>query len=237
MMERRVSPRFWNSVSVTLILAASSLALQIAVGLALALVVRQEFAFARLGRTLFIVPIVLPPTVVAIIWRMLFSSALPGLNYYLSLIGIEGPAWFDRAASARAAIIIAHAWYCIPFVMLMLLAGLEALPDEPVQAAYVDGANRWQLLVHITLPMLKAVLVFTTIYRAVQAVKIFGLVYVMTGGGPGVATEPMSYHIWRVGFANYKVGYASTIAVMMMLIIVLIVGVMGVYGRRTGAIR
>jgi len=79
--------------------------------------------------------------------------------------------------------------------------------------------------------------VFTTIYRAVQALKIFGLGYVRTGGGPGVATEPMSYHIWRVGFANYKVGYASTIAVMMMLIIVLIVGVMGVYGRRTGAIR
>lgn len=229
--------RFWSSVAVTLILAGSSLCLQMTLGLGLALVVRQQFAFSRLGRTLFIVPIVLPPTVVAIIWRMLFSSVLPGVNYYLGLIGIEGPVWFDHGASARAAIIIAHAWYCIPFVMLMLLAGLEALPEEPVSAAYVDGANGWQLLVFITLPMLKPVLIFTAIYRAVQALKIFGLVYVMTGGGPGVATEPMSYHIWRVGFANYKVGYASTIAVMMMLIIFIIVGAMGWYGRRAGAIR
>jgi multiple sugar transport system permease protein len=106
-----------------------------------------------------------------------------------------------------------------------------------VSAAYVDGANGWQIFLYITLPMLKPVLIFTTIYRAVQALKIFGLVYIMTGGGPGVATEPMSYHIWRIGFAAYKVGYASAIAVMMFLLILLIVLAMGWYGRRTEAIR
>jgi multiple sugar transport system permease protein len=229
--------RFWNSVSVTLLLASISLVLQIAVGMGLALVVQKQFALSRLGRSLFIVPIVLPPVVVAIVWRMLFSSVLPGINYFLSLVGIDGPAWFDRGWSARFAIIIAHAWYCVPYVMLMLLAGLESLPLEPVSAAYVDGANGWQIFVFITLPMLKPVLIFTTIYRAVQALKIFGLVYIMTGGGPGVSTEPMSFHIWRIGFASYKVGYASTIAVMMFFLILLIVLAMGWYGRRTGAIR
>jgi multiple sugar transport system permease protein len=229
--------RFWNSVNVTLLLAGISLVLQIGLGLGLAVLVQKDFALSRLGRSLFVVPIVLPPVVVAIVWRLLFSAVLPGINYYLSLVGIEGPAWFDHSWSARFAIIIAHAWYCVPYVMLMLLAGLESLPEEPVSAAYVDGANGWQIFLYITLPMLKPVLIFTTIYRAVQALKIFGLVYIMTGGGPGVATEPMSYHIWRIGFAAYKVGYASAIAVMMFLLILLIVLAMGWYGRRTEAIR
>jgi multiple sugar transport system permease protein len=229
--------RFWNSVGVTLLLAGGSLALQMTIGLALALLVQQRFGVARLGRTLFIVPIILPPVVVGIIWRMLFSSVLPGVNYFLSLIKIEGPVWFDHGGTARWAVIIAHAWYCIPYVMLMLLAGLESLPEEPVTAALVDGANRFQIFLYITLPMLKPVLIFVAIYRAVQALKIFGLIYIMTGGGPGVSTEPMNFHIWRVGFSSFKAGYASTISVMMMAIIFFIVSMMAWYGRRTGAIR
>ncbi len=229
--------RFWNSVGVTLLLAGGSITLQMTLGLALALLVQQRFAVARLGRTLLIVPIILPPVVVGITWRMLFSSVLPGVNYFLSLLRIEGPVWFDHGGTARWAVIIAHSWYCIPYVMLLLLAGLESLPEEPCTAALVDGANRFQIFLYITLPMLKPVLIFVAIYRAVQALKIFGLIYIMTGGGPGVSTEPMNFHIWRVGFSSFKAGYASTIAVMMMIIIFLIVSVMAWYGRRTGAIR
>lgn len=229
--------RFWNSVNVTLILAGGSLILQMSLGLGLALLVQQQFAIARLGRTLFIIPIILPPVVVGIVWKMLFSSVLPGVNFFLSLVGIEGPVWFDRGTSARFAVIIAHAWYGIPYVMLMLLAGLESLPQDPITAAIVDGANRWQIFIYITLPMLKPVLIFVTIYRAVMALKIFGLIYIMTGGGPGVSTEPMNFHIWRVGFSSFKAGYAATIAVMMMGIIFVIVSTMAWYGRKTGAIR
>jgi multiple sugar transport system permease protein len=229
--------RFWNSVRVTLILAGGSLLLQISLGFGLAVLVHQPFAVSKLGRILFIVPIVLPPVVVGIVWKMLFSPILPGVNYFLSLVGIEGPVWFDRGFSARCAVILAHAWYCIPFVMLMFLAGLESLPQNPITAAIVDGANRWQILRFIIIPLLKPVIIFVAIYRAVQALKIFGLIYIMTGGGPGVATEPMNFHIWRVGFSSYKVGYASTIAVMMMIIISIIVLIMGWYGRKTGAIK
>ena len=229
--------RFWNSVNVTFILAGGSLILQISLGLGLALLVQQQFRIARLGRTLFIVPIILPPVVVGITWKMLFSSVLPGVNYFLGLVGIEGPVWFDRGTSARFAVIIAHAWYGIPYVMLMLLAGLESIPRDPITAAIVDGANRWQIFIYVTFPMLKPVLIFVTIYRAVLALKIFGLIYIMTGGGPGVATEPMNFHIWRVGFSSFKAGYAATIAVMMMGIIFVIVSTMGWYGRKTGAIR
>jgi multiple sugar transport system permease protein len=229
--------RFWNSVNVTLILAGGSLLLQVGFGLGLALLVHLPFRISKLGRILFIVPIVLPPVVVGIVWKMLFSPILPGVNYFLSLVGIEGPVWFDRGLSARCAVIFAHAWYCIPFVMLMFLAGLESLPQDPITAAVVDGANRWQILRFIMIPLLKPVIIFVAIYRAVQALKIFGLIYIMTGGGPGVTTEPMNFHIWRVGFSSYKVGYASTIAVMMMIIIASIVLIMGWYGRKTGAIK
>ena len=229
--------RFWNSVTVTFLLAGGSLFLQMALGLGLALMLQQKYRLARLGRTLFILPMILPPVVVGVIWRMLFSSMLPGVNYFLSLAGIEGPSWFDMGWSARYAVILAHAWYSTPFVMLMLLAGLESLPEEPVEAAYVDGATRGQIFLFVTLPMLKPVLIFVTIYRAVQALKIFGLIYIMTGGGPGTSTEPMNFHIWRVGFSSFKAGYASSIAVMMMIIIVAIVSLMAWYGRRTGAIK
>ena len=229
--------RFWNSVRVTLILAGGSLVIQMVLGLGLALLVQPPLAIARLGRVLLIVPMILPPVVVAIVWRMLFSSVLPGVNYFLSLISIEGPVWFDRAHPAAWAIIIAHAWYCIPYVMLMLLAGLESLPNDPVEAAMVDGAGRLQIFWNITLPRIKPLLIFVAIYRSVQALKIFGMIYIMTGGGPGVATEPMNFHIWRVGFSSYKAGYAATIAVMMMLIIFVVVSLMGWYGRKTGAIK
>ncbi len=228
--------RFWNSVKVTFILASGSLMIQMGAGLGLALLLQQPYWFTRLSRSLFIIPMTISPIVVGIIWRMLFSSVLPGINFYLSLIGIEGPLWFDRGGSARAAVIIAHAWYWMPHVILMLLAGLESLPREPVSAAYVDGANGWQIFLFITLPMLKPVLIFTAIYRAVQALKIFGLIYIMTAGGPGVATEPMNYHIWQVAFASYRVGYASTIAVIMMLIIFVTVAIVFWYGRKTKAI-
>ena len=123
------------------------------------------------------------------------------------------------------------------YVMLMLLAGLESIPQDPITAAIVDGANRWQVFIYVTFPMLKPVLIFVTIYRAVLALKIFGLIYIMTGGGPGVSTEPMNFHIWRVGFSSFKAGYAATIAVMMMGIIFVIVSTMAWYGRKTGAIR
>ena len=229
--------RFWNSVNVTFILAGGSLCLQISLGLGLALLVHLPFTISKLGRTLFIVPMVLPPVVVGIIWKMLFSPLLPGVNYFLSLVGIDGPLWFDTGSSARFAVILVDVWYSVPFVMLMFLAGLESLPQEPMIAAIVDGANRWQLLRFITIPMLKPVIIFVTIYRAIEALKMFALIYIMTGGGPGVATEPMNYHIWRVGFSSYKVGYASTIAVMMMSIIAIIVFIMGWYGRKTGAIK
>ena len=229
--------RFWNSVKVTFILAGGSLCLQITLGLGLALLVHLPFTISKWGRTLFIVPMVLPPVVVGIIWKMLFSPLLPGVNYFLSLVGINGPLWFDTGFSARWAVILVDVWYGAPFVMLMFLAGLESLPQEPMIAAIVDGANRWQLLRFITIPMLKPVIIFVTIYRAIEALKMFALIYIMTGGGPGVATEPMNYHIWRVGFSSYKVGYASTIAVMMMIIIASIVFIMGWYGRKTGAIR
>jgi multiple sugar transport system permease protein len=229
--------RFWNSVKVTFILAAGSLAIQMAAGLGLALLLQQRYWFTKLSRALFIIPMTISPVVVGIIWKMLFSSVLPGINFYLSLIGIEGPVWFGRGGSAQVAVIIAHAWYWMPHVLLMLLAGLESLPREPIAAAYVDGANSWQIFIYITLPMLKPVLIFTAIYRAVQALKIFGLIYIMTGGGPGVATEPMNYHIWQVGFSSYRVGYASTIAVIMMLIIFITVAIVYWYGRKTKAIR
>lgn len=229
--------RFWNSVRVTLILSAGTVTLQLLIGLGLAILLHHEFWFTRVCRGFFLVPMVLPPIVVGITWRLLFTPIMPGINYFLSVVGIEGPSWFGDAASAKWTVIVANAWQWTPFVILMLLAGLQSLPTEPYESALIDGASKWQIFKFITLPLLKPIIVYVGIYRVVESLKIFALIYIMTGGGPGTATEPMNFYMWQTAFSSYKVGYASSIVGMMIIMIVCIVSILVGYGRRTGAIR
>lgn len=229
-------PRFWNSVFVTLTLAGSTVLLQMVIGFGIALLLWKPGPLVDLTRGLVLIPMVLPPVVVGILWRMFFQPTMPGVNYLLSLVGVAGPDWFGNTWSALVAIVLATTWQWTPFVFLLLLAGLQSLPTSPYESARIDGASAIQRFGYITAPLLRRILVFVAIYRLVESFRIFPLVYVLTGGGPGSSTEPVNYYIWIQAFGAYRLGYASALVMASLVLFGLVAGLMIVYGKRSEVI-
>ena len=215
--------RFFNSVRVSLLISAGTVCLQILIGLSLAMLLHNESKTLKWTRGVFLLPMSIPPIAVAIVWKLLFTPTVAGINYLLSLIGIQGPAWFDRPATALITVIVAYTWKWIPFVMIILLAAIESLPTDPFESAVIDGANGWQIFSRITVPMIRPTLLFVATYRIIESLKMFSLVYVMTSGGPGISTEPMNYYAFTTTFSYNQMGYGATLVFAILLIIILIV--------------
>jgi len=213
--------RFWNSVWIQAQLSFWTVSLQVVVGFAIALLLNGRLKLLGLVRATFIVPMVLPPVVVALIWKVLFTPDISILDWTLGLLGLPQPAWLVDPRFALWAIIIADVWEWFPFVMLMLLAALQMLPQEPLEAARLDGASRWQSFRYVTLPLVKPVLVVATVFRLIDSIKAFPHIFIMTGGGPGTATEVTNFYAYLEGFSYTYVGYASAIIVVMLAVTVL----------------
>ncbi len=209
--------RFWNSVWVQAQLSFWTVSLQMLIGFAIALLLNGRLRFLELVRTVFIVPMVLPPVVVALIWKILFTPDISILDWSLGLLGLPQPAWLADPKLALWAVIVADVWEWFPFVMLMLLAALQMLPSEPLEAARLDGASRGQVFRYLTVPLLKPVLVVATLFRLIDSVKAFPHIFIMTGGGPGTATEVTNFYAYLQGFSYTYVGYSSAIIVVMLL--------------------
>jgi multiple sugar transport system permease protein len=208
--------RFWNSVWIQAQLSFWTVSLQVVIGFAIALLLNGRLKLLGLVRATFIVPMVLPPVVVALIWKVLFTPDISILDWTLGLLGLPQPAWLVDPRFALWAIIIADVWEWFPFVMLMLLAALQMLPQEPQEAARLDGASRWQSFWYVTLPLVKPALVVATVFRLIDSVKAFPHIFIMTGGGPGTATEVTNFYAYLEGFSYTYVGYASAIIVVML---------------------
>jgi multiple sugar transport system permease protein len=227
-----VDGRFWGSVWVQAQLSFWTVALQMLVGFAVALLLNGRMRFLELVRATFIIPMVLPPVVVALIWKILFTPDISILDWTLGLLGLPQPAWLADARFALWAIIIADVWEWFPFVMLMLLAALQMLPNEPLEAARLDGASSWRVFRHITLPLLKPAIVVAALFRLIDSVKAFPHIFIMTGGGPGTATEVTNFYAYLQGFSYTYVGYSSAIIVVMLLATLLMsLGVLFAAGR------
>jgi multiple sugar transport system permease protein len=213
--------RFWNSVWIQAQLSFWTVSLQLVIGFAIALLLNGRLRLLGLVRATFIVPMVLPPVVVALIWKVLFTPDISILDWTLGLLGLPQPAWLVDPRFALWAIIVADVWEWFPFVMLMLLAALQMLPAEPLEAARLDGASRWQTFRHVTLPLLKPTVVVATVFRLIDSVKAFPHIFIMTGGGPGTATEVTNFYAYLEGFSYTYVGYASAIIVVMLAVTML----------------
>jgi multiple sugar transport system permease protein len=215
--------RFWSSLKVALYYGVGSVALQVILGLGLALLLENRYRATMFSRTVFLLPMAIPPIVTSLMWKLIFTPSIPGLNYMLGVIGIRAPNWFDDPFTALSTIIVANVWQWIPFCMITVLATLEALPTDPFESAQIDGANALQVFLHIKLPLLRPTLLFVTTYRVIESLKIFPLVHVMTGGGPGVSTSPVNYYAYKNAFEYNKMGYGSAIVMLMLVIVVLFV--------------
>jgi len=223
--------RFLNSLAVQLRLSVFTVGFQLLLGLAAALLLNSRLRFLVAMRALFIIPMVLPPIVVAIMWKVLFTPDISVLNWALGLLGLPQPAWLAHPGLALPAIIIADVWEWFPFTLLMLLAALQMIPAEPLEAARIDGAGAWQVFRHVVLPLLRPAIVVTVLFRLIESVKAFPLIFVMTGGGPGTVTEATNYYAFLQGFNYSLIGYSAAISVVVLASVLaisyLIVGTVG----------
>ncbi len=227
--------RFLNSLSVQLRLSVFTVGFQLLLGLGAALLLNTRRRFLEAIRALFIIPMVLPPIVVAIMWKVLFTPDISVVNWILGLLGLPQPAWLADPHLALPAIVIADVWEWFPFTMLMLLAALQMMPVEPLEAARLDGASAWQVFRHVVLPLLRPVIVVTLLFRLIESVKAFPLIFVMTGGGPGTVTEATNYYAFLQGFNYSLVGFSAAISVVVLastlLVSFLIVSTVGTYAE------
>lgn len=209
-------PRFLASVWTQIRLSASSVTLQVAAGLGVALLLNGPSRILGATRAAFLVPMVLPPIVVALIWKILFTPDVSPLHRAAETIGLPVSSLLANPDTALWALTVAESWQWFPFTMLMVLAALQMIPQEPLEAASLDGANRWQLFRHVVLPHIRPVLVVCALFRLIDSFKAFPLIYVLTNGGPGTVTEVTNYYGFIQAFNFSYWGYASAIAMVIL---------------------
>jgi ABC-type sugar transport system permease subunit len=213
-------PRFWSAIAHTTFFTAATVALEILLGLFLALAMNRASRGRGAVRAAILVPWSIPTVVAALLWRFLFDSQSGPISPMLERIGIteEPLVWFVDVATAWVPIIIADVWKTTPFVALLLLAGLQNISHDLYESASVDGARPAAQLWHITLPLLRPALLVALIFRTLDAFRVFDLVYVLTAGGPGTATEPIALYTFNALFQNLRSGYASALSVIVFFI-------------------
>jgi multiple sugar transport system permease protein len=214
--------RFLESLWHTVLYTFLSVAAPLVLGTAAALAFNTKLPLRGLLRGIFVMPMMATPVAIALVWTMMFHPQLGVLNYLLSLVGIPPQAWVFHPASVIPSLVLVETWQWTPLVMLIVLGGLAAIPQEPYESAQIDGANAWQKFRFITLPMIAPFLMVAVIIRSIDALKSFDIIYAITQGGPGTASETINLYLYSVAFAYYDVGYGSAIAVVFFVLIVLL---------------
>ena len=210
-------PRFWSSLVLTFIYTASTVLLQVAVGLALALLVLRIPRGQAALRVAAILPIVLAPVVVGLFWRTLVLSPDIGLvDVVTRALGLGSHNWLGDPRLALISVIAIHTWQWTPFAFLVILASLASLPPDVFEAARIDRANAWQRFVHITLPLIRPAIVIVIIMRTMTALSAFAAIFAATGGGPGTATEILNLYAYRTSFSELNLGYGAALAMVLL---------------------
>lgn len=217
--EALTNPRFWGAITHTLFFTVTSVSLELVVGLGLALVLHRAFWGRGVVRAVGLVPWAIPTVVAALVWRFLFDTPAGAVNAVLMDLGIQTKpwVWFIHPMGAWVPLILADVWKTTPFVALLLLAGLQNIDESLYEAARIDGAGSWQQFRHITLPLLRPALLVALIFRTLDALRVFDLVYVLTGGGPGTATEPIGLYAFNALFQNLRFGFGAALSVIVFL--------------------
>jgi multiple sugar transport system permease protein len=194
-------------------------------GLLIALALNQRLRGLALFRTAYFLPVVTSWVVVALMWRWLLDPGTGIINYALSLVGVQGPGWWTDPDWAMASVILASSWKDLGFVMVILLAGLQAIPEEYYEAASVDGAGRWSRFRHITIPLLTPSLFFVLVISLINNLQVFDQVWVMTKGGPAGATSVVVEQIVRNAFSYGQMGYAAAMSWIFFLVLLVITAI------------
>jgi multiple sugar transport system permease protein len=210
---------FTGSLWRTLVYTIVVVLLEMILGLLVALLFSRDFPGIRLVRTLFLTPMLMVPIMVGLLWSLMYQPSIGIVNYVIGLFGIEPVNWLSSSVLALPAVGIAEIWQWTPFVAIIFVAGLQGLPPNIIAAARLDGAGRFYRLITIELPMMRNVIAIVFLLRFIDVFKTFGLIYVMTRGGPGRSTMLAGFYPWEVGFSQLLMGKASAAAFILMNLI------------------
>ncbi|MBM3240137.1 sugar ABC transporter permease [Candidatus Poribacteria bacterium] len=212
----------WSYFTTTAKFVLLAVAAQFLIGFGLALLLNREFKYKGIVTTLILLPMMLSPVVVGLFWKFIFDPDTGIFNYFLKILfRVEKIGWTTNPKTALFSVVIVDTWMWSPFMMLISLAGLSAIPKYLYEAADVDRASGWFKFRHITLPMVAPLLLIALLFRTMDAFKLFDLVYTLTNeGGPGVATETVSMNLYKIAFRRWDIGQASAMAYILLIIII-----------------
>jgi multiple sugar transport system permease protein len=216
------NPRFWHVAGTTTLIALISVGLQYVIGLSVALALNSKVPGEGIFRVSFLLPMLVAPVAVALIARQVLNPTMGPLNELMTAIGFPNLPFLTQTSWALGSIIAVEVWQWTPFVILMLLAGLQTLPDDVYEAAALENATPWQQFRDITFPMLLPISVAVVFIRLIESYKIIDTVFVMTGGGPGISTETLTLFAYQEGFKKFNLGYTSALSFLFLIVITVI---------------
>lgn len=217
--EMLASPQVWTSVGVTVAFVVFAVAAEMCLGIALALLLEKPVRGMRAFRTVFVLPMMIAPICVGLIWRYLFDAQFGPINHLMRWLGLAPQAWLAEPGLAFLAMVVTDIWQWTPFVFIMALAALQGMDASLIEAAKIDGANWRQTTFLIKLPLIKPILLVTLLMRVIDGFRGLEVIYVMTFGGPGQATDLFSLHIYKAAFVSQKLGYASALSVLLLVLV------------------
>jgi multiple sugar transport system permease protein len=211
---------FLAALGHTLIYAAVALTFEFFLGLGLAVLLDRPLRGRSVFRAALLIPMMLPPVVVGVVWRLMLNPDFGAINGTLKSAGLNTDAltWTASPLLALVSVIAVDVWQWTPFMFLVLLAGLQAIPQEPYEAAMIDGASAWQSFRHVTLPLLKPAMLIALLLRTMDLLRVFDQIFILTEGGPGFATETVSLYIFRAAFRFFDFGYAAAMSFVLLLL-------------------
>jgi multiple sugar transport system permease protein len=216
---------FYKSLFNTLVIGGASLILEFMIGLILALVLNREIKGRRVLVAALSSPMMLIPVMIGHIWRIMYFRDVGPIDYLIKKTFGFSINWLEDTWAAKISCIIANVWEWSPFIMLILLAGFAAVPISLYEAAQIDGASSWQIFTKITLPMVKPLLILAILIRAMEEIKLFDVIYLLTMGGPGIETQTITMYIFKLGFQYFDMGYAAAASFILLIIVTIIVNI------------
>jgi multiple sugar transport system permease protein len=209
---------FLTALAHTFVYAVSALTCEFLLGLGLAVLLNKQIRGRGVFRASLLIPMMLPAVVVGVIWRLMLNPNFGAINETLKQLGVNTASltWTASPKLAMLSVIAVDVWQWTPFVFLVLLAGLQAIPQEPYEAALIDGSSRWQTFRHVTLPLLKPSILIVLLLRTMDLLRVFDQIFILTEGGPGFATETISLYIYRTAFRFFDFGYAAAMSFVLL---------------------
>jgi multiple sugar transport system permease protein len=225
--------QFHESFAVTLAFAATVVSIELVLGVGLAMLLDRNIRGMSVLRTLFILPMMIAPIVVGLMWRYMYHPTVGIFNRTLKAAGLDPVPWLSDPGWAFVSVVIADVWQWTPFIFILSLAALQSLPSSTMEAARVDGATPWQTILHVKLPLMMPVLIVTALLRLIDAFKVLEVILVLTNGGPGLSTEILALRISRTASEFRELGAAAAMSNLLLVLLMALTAIMFAYSKIT----